>query len=491
MDKRTTDLERTMKLGRVTQAGFGTVLAMMVGIGIVSKVTMNTLVEANSRVSHTYAVKEHLRSLDSTIVEAETGQRGYLYTGEEDYLEPYTEGVAKVESNFTQLRNLIQDNPAQVQRLQRVQDLARQKIANMAQSIELQRSGKVQEAKAFVMTRKGKQIMDEIRLGLDEMIDVEEQLLTERSAKASQAENFATAVSVGGTAIAILLGLGVLIIIARKVVAPINQVSNVIASSSSEIASTVEQQERTSAQQATAVAQTTSTMDELGASSRQSAEQAESATSGAQQALTLAETGTQAVGQTLNGMASLKEKVDAIAAQICHLSEQTNQIGNITNLVSDLANQTNMLALNAAVEAVRAGDHGKGFAVVASEIRKLADQSKKSAEKINTLISDIQAAINTTVMVTDEGTKTVEDGVKIAQETAFAFAGVTDAVNHVFLNSQQISLSAKQQAIAIQQVIDAMNALNLAARETASGISQTKVSTQQLKEVAQRLQTIV
>lgn len=94
-------------------------------------------------------------------------------------------------------------------------------------------------------------------------------------------------------------------------------------------------------------------------------------------------------------------------------------------------------------------------------------------------------------MVTDEGTKTVEDGVKIAEETASAFSGVTDAVNHVFLNSQQIALSAQQQAIAIQQVVDAMNALNLAARETASGISQTKVSTHQLNDAAQNLQAIV
>jgi methyl-accepting chemotaxis protein len=294
-----------------------------------------------------------------------------------------------------------------------------------------------------------------------------------------------------GPTIAIGLGIYFSRTIAKPLGAKIAAIVNAVVSSSTEIAATVDQQERVTTQQATSVNQTTTTMDELNVSSRQAAEQAELATSGARQALTLAESGTQTVDRTLDGMASLKDKVEAIASQIGHLSEQTNQIGNITNLVTDLANQTNMLALNAAVEAVRAGDQGKGFAVVASEIRKLADQSKKSAEKINTLIADIQTAINTTVIVTDEGTKTVEDGVKIAQETASAFSGVTDAVNHVFLNSQQISLSAKQQAIAIQQVVDAMNALNLAARETASGISQTKVSTQQLNDAAQNLQAIV
>jgi methyl-accepting chemotaxis protein len=173
------------------------------------------------------------------------------------------------------------------------------------------------------------------------------------------------------------------------------------------------------------------------------------------------------------------------------LSEQTNQIGGISGLVGHLANQTNMLALNAAVEAARAGEHGKGFGVVAREIRLLADQSKKSAEKINALVTDIQAAINTTVMVTDEGRKKVDLGMQLVQETAETFIGVTDSINNVFLNSQQISLSSKQQAIAMQQVVDAMNAINMGAKESASGITQVKVSTQQLKEAAQELKAVV
>ncbi|MBE9229313.1 MCP four helix bundle domain-containing protein [Phormidium sp. LEGE 05292] len=284
-------------------------------------------------------------------------------------------------------------------------------------------------------------------------------------------------------------GLG--IYLSKTITAKIAVMIKTVTSSSSEMAAMVAQQERITTQQATSVNQTTTAMDELGVSSRRSAQQAASATSGAQQALTLAEGGTQAVERTLEGMASLKDKVDAIALQISHLNQQTAQISSISNLVSEIAIQTNMLALNAAVEAVRAGDLGKGFAIVASEIRQLANQSKQSAQKINTLIADIQTTINTTVMVTDDGTKTVEDGVKIAQQTASAFAGVTDAVNHVFLNSQQISLSSQQQAIAIEQVVEAMNALNLAAKETASGINQTQVTMQQLNEAALNLKAIV
>ncbi len=210
------------------------------------------------------------------------------------------------------------------------------------------------------------------------------------------------------------------------------------------------------AQQAASVQQTTTTMDELAASSKASAEQAEAAAAGTRQVLTLADGNNHTSSFEVNTGSSLREKVGQIAEQIKHLTEQTQQIGSISKLVSQLANQTNMLALNAAVEAVRAGEHGKGFGVVASEIRKLADESKKSAERINGLVRDIQNATNSTVIVTEEGRQTVES--------------VVSAVNNIAVNSQQISLNAKQQAVAIEQVVEAMNELNTGASKTTRGM---------------------
>jgi methyl-accepting chemotaxis protein len=483
-------VQRTMRLSRVTQLGFGAVLVTMVGVGVVSKLSMGSLVDSLNWVSRTYEVEAELNALEKILVDAETGQRGFLFTNKEEFLEPYNNSVKELDQYFSNLRVLIQDR-TQMRRLDQVEALAKRKMDNMAETIALRRAGREQTLREIVLSGTGKQIMDEIRMRLDEMMDVENELLSKRKQDAGQAEQLSTTVALGGTAAAIVLGSLSLLFIARKVIRPINEVANMIVSSSSEIAATVTQHERVAAQQASSVHQTTTTMDELGASSKQSAEQAEVAAMGARQVAELAETGTRAVEHTLEDMAVLKEKVLAIAEQILHLSEQTNQIGSISSLVSDLANQTNMLALNAAVEAVRAGEHGKGFAVVASEIRKLADQSKKSGEKINTLVAEIQNAINATVMVTDEGTKTVEQGVKTAEGTAETFINVANAIGSVVMSSQQISLTAKQQAIAIQQVVDAMNMLNQGATETASGISQTKVGTQKLNEAALNLQTVV
>ncbi len=277
-----------------------------------------------------------------------------------------------------------------------------------------------------------------------------------------------------GPLVAVIFGIYFSRTIAKPLGAKISEIVSTVVSSSTEIATTIEQQERAAIQQATSVNQTSTAMDELGTSSRQSAEQAKVSAESAQQVLLLID------GRSHDGYnneSSLREKVGDIANQILHLSEQTNQIGMISTLVSDLASQTNMLALNAAVEAVRAGEHGKGFAVVAAEIRKLADQSKKSAEKINGLVVDIRNSTNSTVMVTDEGTKTVEK--------------IVESMKTIALNGQQIALTSNQQAIAVQQVVEAMSSFNISAREAASGISQIKVGTQRLNQAARELKTVV
>ncbi|EGK88215.1 methyl-accepting chemotaxis sensory transducer [Microcoleus vaginatus FGP-2] len=294
-----------------------------------------------------------------------------------------------------------------------------------------------------------------------------------------------------GPLTAISLGTALSIAIAKPLDKALKGIINMIVSSSTEIAATIEQQERIAVQQAASVNQTTTTMDELGASSRQSAMQAESALENASNVLNLAAEGSKVVHKTQQGMLSLTEKVGAIAEQVLHLSQQTNQIANITNLVSDLANQTNMLAINATVEAVRSGEQGKGFGVVAREIRRLADESKQSSAQINDLVNDIKNAINKTVMVTDEGKKTLDNSLKLTEGTADNFSNVANAINSVVVSSQQIYLNTKQQAIAIEQVVDAMNVLNKGATETASGITQSRIGTQTLNKAALNLTSLV
>ena len=315
-------------------------------------------------------------------------------------------------------------------------------------------------------------------------------------AKIDTSEAFAS-VNALGTFI-IIIGLilsgivaGVGWLFGRTISNPISLASQEISSTVSQIATTSVQHERTAVQQSTAVNDTTTTITELNASARKTSEQAESVMNQSQEALTTSEEGFHTVEKTLEGMDNLKDKVSAIAEEILKLSEQIGQIGNITALVSDLANQTNLLALNAAVEAVRAGEHGKGFSVVAVEIRKLADESKKSAGKIKEIVSEIEKSTDSTVMVTEEGTKTVEESIKLANITGESFKALVNANNNVAENVQQIMLNAKQQASATQQIVESMNSITTGAKETASGLGQTKEGIEKLNKTVDRLKEMV
>lgn len=260
---------------------------------------------------------------------------------------------------------------------------------------------------------------------------------------------------------------------------------------STELAATVEEQERVSHQQASAVHQTTASMDELNATSRSCAEEADVASSGAAEALNITQNGSQFVINSQKSMAELKEKIDEMQEEIIRLKEQSDRINKISIVVSNLANSTNILALNASVEAARAGEYGKGFAVVAREIRKLADQSKQSAKEIKAIIVDIKKAVNSVENATKIKKQAVELNVEIAKKTDRAFKDLAEAMILVVSNNQEINLNTKQQAIAINQVLVAMNSLNQGAAETAAGIAQVRHGAEKLNEAASNLRSVV
>ena len=152
-------------------------------------------------------------------------------------------------------------------------------------------------------------------------------------------------------------------------------------------------------------------------------------------------------------MIVLKQRIQIIAELILELSEYIQQIGSIIGLVEDIAEQTNMLALNAAVEAARAGEHGKGFAVVAGEIRKLADESKQATTKISSLINDIQHTTNSTVMATEEGSKEIESGVKLASNIDENFKVLNDALGDLMKFIESVSFNSENQEKLSSEII--------------------------------------
>jgi methyl-accepting chemotaxis protein len=260
-----------------------------------------------------------------------------------------------------------------------------------------------------------------------------------------------------------------------------------LSSAASEILAATTQQVSGANEQSAAISQTTTTVDEVKAIADQSVARAQEVADAAQRTVEVSNTGQQAVQDTVESMAHIKARVEGIAENILALSEQTQQIGAIIATVNDIAAQSNMLALNAAVEAARAGEQGKGFAVVAAEVRNLAEQSKQATAQVKAILEDIQRATNATVMATEEGTKGVEGGVRLAARTGEVIRELAGVIGESAQSAMQMVAGGRQQVSGIEQIAQAMGNINQATVQSLSSTRQAEKTAQDLNALARRL----
>ncbi|MHB8857893.1 MAG: methyl-accepting chemotaxis protein [Thermoleophilia bacterium] len=260
---------------------------------------------------------------------------------------------------------------------------------------------------------------------------------------------------------------------------------------SAEISAIVEQQASTSAEQSSAVAETTATIEELAGTARQIADTAESVARVAEETFNHARQGHDAVAATLEGMESINEKVNKVAAKTLSLGEKSQRIGTILEIINDIADQTNLLALNAAVEAARAGDQGRGFAVVAGEVRRLAEESVEATGKIKSLIDEIQSETNSTILATEESAKEVGHGMDLATNAGKSLESILEVVAENTTAANEISIATQQQKSASEQVVVAMTNISEASKQQANGARQTAAATEQLNRAAIELREAI
>src|ERR1017187_10014738 len=229
---------KQVSLSKVIRIGFMVILTLILVNGASIFWTMHKLADNLSWVAHSYNVKSHLENITAELTDAETGQRGFLYTDKEVFLEPYTNALRTVSENHKATLELIKDNPAQVQRLKVVGDLAQQKLDEMAETIALQKAGKKKEALDYVAAGKGKKTMDSLRAEVDEMNHEESSLLEQREQEANTAQNLSTWFVAGGTLIAFATGLYIFLFISRNVISqfmlPVNEAIAALSSSTNE-----------------------------------------------------------------------------------------------------------------------------------------------------------------------------------------------------------------------------------------------------------------
>jgi hypothetical protein len=197
-----------LKIGTKIGGSFALGLALLTAIGLISYQSTNELIENSRKEKQTYHVLGQLEDLTSQMKNAETGQRGYLITGEERYLEPYNDAIPVVDQVFKQLQRLTEDNPNQQQRLNILQPLIAQKLAELEETIALRRNQGFDAAQKVVLTNQGKELMDKIRKVTFDMANEERQLLQRRSEKAQvSAEQTKASIAFGIPTSALLLAL--------------------------------------------------------------------------------------------------------------------------------------------------------------------------------------------------------------------------------------------------------------------------------------------
>ena len=277
----------------------------------------------------------------------------------------------------------------------------------------------------------------------------------------------------------------------RQLIHQMQEATENLTRGNNNICAATSEQAASVAEQAASVAETTATVEEVRQTAQQSAERAQLVSEMASNTLKLTENGLHAVKRTEDGMLGLKDQVNHIAETILSLSEQTLQIGEIIATVNDVADQSNLLALNAAMEAARAGEAGRGFAVVAAEVRNLAEQSRQATAQVSSILSEIQKAANTAVMVTEKGTKSAETGVELAQSTAHSIRIIREHAQQVTAAAQEIAASERQQLEGMDQITRAMESINQGANQTQKGMQQMDQAAQNLNDLAGRLTNIV
>ncbi len=276
-----------------------------------------------------------------------------------------------------------------------------------------------------------------------------------------------------------------------KLLDQIRETAAVLSSASADILSTTTQLSSSSAETATAVSETTATLEEVKQTAQVSSQKARYVSDSSQKASQVAQSGRKAVEETMQGMQRIQEQMESIAESIVRLSEQSQSIGEIIATVNDMAEQSKLLAVNAAIEANRAGEQGRGFAVVAQEVKILAEQSKQATSQVRSILGDIQRATSAAVMVTEQGSKAVQAGVRQSVETGDSIRLLADSIVEAAQAATQIAASSQQQMVGMDQVAQAMESIKQATVQNVSGTRQAESAAQSLHELGMRLNAML
>ena len=243
-------------------------------------------------------------------------------------------------------------------------------------------------------------------------------------------------------------------------------------------------------QQASGVAETSSTTRELEQTSSVAASRAASVLEVARRAAEMSDAGRTSAEKSAGELQRIQASVETIVGQSSGLLDQARQVGDIVETVRDLATQSHVLSLNASIEAAKAGEAGKGFGVVAQEVRALAEQSGESASRIGKIVEDMLSAVQSTRDMTERGSKDMTGSLAQVRSSGESLREIGSIVRETSDAALQIASAVQQQSTGIAQIASAMRDLDKGMEETIGRIRSLEISSQQVAETATRISAV-
>nr|WP_299241588.1 methyl-accepting chemotaxis protein [uncultured Halomonas sp.] len=509
-----------LNVGTRLYTGFGILIALLVALQISSYLNFSKLGTSIDWNTHTYEVISEVDGILTSLINIETGQRGFSLTGKESSLEPLREGLESFGKLLEHATSLTSDNPAQQERFAQLAENMQQWLAvAINPSIDMRRAVEegnesMQNVVAMEQAGKGKQAMDAMRDLLLDIRNAEASLLVQRSADMEDQQAWTQLTTIAGIVLGLVIGVIMAIWITRSIMKSLGcepayaaNLANTIASGDLTTPISVSKNDKTSLlaamrdmqdgltktvstvrsssgsihigsreiasgntdlssrteEQAAALQQTAASMEELTTTVKQNADNARQGSTLAKEASSTATRGGEVVGEVITTMQGI--------------TASSKQVTDIISVIDSIAFQTNILALNASVEAARAGEQGRGFAVVASEVRNLASRSADAAKEIKALIEASATQIN-------QGSALVESAGGTMRDIVESVRRVTDIMD-------EISSASQEQSSGIEQVNQAITQMDEVTQQNASLVEEAAAAASSLEEQAAQLETAV
>jgi methyl-accepting chemotaxis protein len=276
-----------------------------------------------------------------------------------------------------------------------------------------------------------------------------------------------------------------------QVAGELQKVAEVLTTASEELSAQVEQSSHGAASQAQRVGETATAMEEMNATVLEVAKNASSAAEVSAEARAKAEEGSTVVGRVVDSIGQVAAQATALKTDMGELGKRAESIGAIMNVISDIADQTNLLALNAAIEAARAGEAGRGFAVVADEVRKLAEKTMTATKEVGEAIDGIQQGARASIGSVEAAVRSVETATGLANQSGEALAGIVNLVDKATDQVRSIATASEQQSSASEEINRSIEEVSTISSETAQAMTQAAQAVSDLARQAVVLKELI